>query len=123
MAPFSFQVILGEIFPTDIKCLAGSISTSANLTLAFISTKTYRSLAKYLGHGGVFWLYASLSLLGVVFVYFIVPETKGKSLNNIQQIITEDTTGLADTDGLKENGDSVAMKQLENCHKAKFFTL
>ncbi|XP_037031973.1 facilitated trehalose transporter Tret1-like [Bradysia coprophila] len=114
-------VILGEIFPTDVKCLAGSISTSASLTLAFITTKTHDSLHEVFGAGGVFWLYTSFSLLGTVFVYYVVPETKGKSLNNIQQIINE--VQPADSDGLLENSDNIAMKELRDGQKGKFFTL
>jgi SP family facilitated glucose transporter-like MFS transporter 8 len=43
-----------------------------------------------LGRGGTFWLFSGLSLLGTVFVFFIVPETKGKSLNEIQVILAGD---------------------------------
>lgn len=37
-----------------------------------------------LGHWGVFWIYAANCVLGTIFVYFILPETKGKSLAEIE---------------------------------------
>lgn len=40
-----------------------------------------------LGRGGTFWLFSGLSIVGTVFVFFVVPETKGKSLNEIQAIL------------------------------------
>lgn len=112
---------MGEIFPADIKCLAGSITTSASLTLAFIATKTHSSLDEKLGACGVFWMYTSFSLLGIVFVYFIVPETKGICLHSIQQIINE--VKPVDSDVLLENSDNFAMKELRDGYKGKFFTL
>ena len=41
-----------------------------------------------LGYYGVFWIYAINSLLGTIFVIFVLPETKGKSLTEIEQLFT-----------------------------------
>jgi Sugar (and other) transporter len=47
-------------------------------------------LNELLGQGQTFWLFSGLSMLGTVFVFFIVPETKGKSLNEIQKMLSGD---------------------------------
>ncbi|KAH8405280.1 hypothetical protein KR222_001740 [Zaprionus bogoriensis] len=78
-------LMMGEVFATDIKGFAGSIAGTTNWVLAFVITKTFKNLTEGMGSGGTFWLFAGLTVLGVVFVFFVVPETKGKSLNEIQQ--------------------------------------
>jgi hypothetical protein len=47
-------------------------------------------LTDALGQGGTFWLFSGLSVLGTVFVFFVVPETKGKTLNEIQKMLAGD---------------------------------
>ncbi len=81
--------MLGELFAPDIKGLAGSISATSNWTLAFIVTKTYNNLRDAIGVGGTFILFTGISLLGIGFLYFCVPETKGQSLNSIQQMLNK----------------------------------
>lgn len=88
--------------------------------LAYITTTTHKRLAEVLGASGIFWLYTSFSLLGTVFVYVAVPETKGISLHNIPQLINE---VQPDSDELLEDSDNVEMKELGDSHKGKFFTL
>lgn len=78
-------LMMGELFATDIKGFAGSIAGTTNWVLAFIVTKTFKNLNDGLGNGGTFWLFAGVTLVGVIFVFLAVPETKGKSLNEIQQ--------------------------------------
>ena len=45
-----------------------------------------------LGYYGVFWIYAINSLLGTIFVIFVLPETKGKSLTEIEQLFAGKVT-------------------------------
>lgn len=78
-------LMMGELFATDIKGFAGSIAGTTNWVLAFVITKTFKNLTDGLGSGPTFWLFSGLTVVGVIFVFFIVPETKGKSLNEIQQ--------------------------------------
>jgi Sugar (and other) transporter len=59
---------------------------------AFVITKTFTNLKALLGDGETFWLFSGLSVLGTIFVFFVVPETKGKSLNEIQKMLSGDET-------------------------------
>ncbi|XP_055379051.1 facilitated trehalose transporter Tret1-2 homolog isoform X2 [Condylostylus longicornis] len=86
-------LMMGELFPTDIKGVAGSIAGTFNWVLAFIITKTFVNLKDALGQGETFWLFAGLTVIGCVFVAFCVPETKGKSLAEIQQMLGDETAG------------------------------
>lgn len=82
-------MMMGELFATDIKGLCGSLAGTFNWLLAFIVTKTFVNLKGSLGNGETFWLFSALSIVGTVFVFFVVPETKGKSLLEIQQMLEE----------------------------------
>ncbi|XP_073839129.1 solute carrier family 2 member nebulosa isoform X2 [Musca autumnalis] len=77
-------LMMGELFASDIKGVAGSIAGTSNWVLAFIVTKTFVNLKEALGSGPTFWLFAGITIVGAVFVFVFVPETKGKSLNEIQ---------------------------------------
>lgn len=76
--------ILAEIFPARIKALGTSIATIINWTLAFFLTKYFESLTEMLGLGQSFWLYAACCGLCILFVLYLVVETRGKTLEEIQ---------------------------------------
>ena len=78
------STVLSEIFPNKIKNIAACISTIAFASAAAISMKTYDPMAKSLGEAYVFWIYAAMSLIAVPVALFLMPETKGKSLQQIQ---------------------------------------
>ncbi|XP_013199570.1 facilitated trehalose transporter Tret1 isoform X2 [Amyelois transitella] len=79
--------ILGEIYPLNIKSIA---MTSMNIfggSFNFLVTKTYQQLKDASGSFGVFCFFTSVSFAFAIFSYFIVPETKGKSLGEIQVLM------------------------------------
>lgn len=78
-------MMIGEIFAPEVKGIAGSSACLFNWLLAFLVTKTYTNLNDVLHPYGTFWLFAVISAIGVFFVLFLVPETKGKSLEDIQR--------------------------------------
>lgn len=80
-------MIIGELFPPGIKGVAGSISATFNWVLAFIVTKTFNLVREDIP----FWVFGSLCIVGVLYIYFFVPETKGKSLTQIQQMLGNET--------------------------------
>lgn len=80
-------LMMGELFAQDIKGFAAALAGSTNWLLAFLITKTFTSLRLSLGSGGTFWLFSGLTLVGALFVFMFLPETKGKSLVEIQEIM------------------------------------
>ena len=77
-------VILSEIFPNQIRGAAMALATFALWIACFILTYTFPLLNKELGAAGTFWVYAGVCLLGFLFVQIKLPETKGKSLEFIE---------------------------------------
>jgi sugar porter (SP) family MFS transporter len=80
-------VILSEIFPNRIRGAAMALATFALWIACFILTYTFPLLNRGLGAAGTFWVYAVICLLGFVFILKKLPETKGKSLEEIETMI------------------------------------
>jgi sugar porter (SP) family MFS transporter len=78
-------VILSEIFPNRIRGAAMALATFALWIACFILTYTFPLLNASLGAAGTFWVYAAICLLGFVFILIKLPETKGKSLEEIEK--------------------------------------
>ncbi len=78
-------VVISEIFPTKIRGQAMSIATLVLWASAYLVSQTFPILKAKIGSAETFWIYAACSLAGLVFVLRVVPETKGRSLEEIEQ--------------------------------------
>jgi SP family xylose:H+ symportor-like MFS transporter len=84
-------VILSEIFPTGIRGLAMAIATVMLWLANFIVSQTFPMmdqnawLIDKFHHAFPFWLYGSLCLVAILFLWRFVPETKGRSLEEIER--------------------------------------
>ena len=77
-------LLISEIYPLRIRGTAMSIATVALWAGYLLSTLTFLTLIQTLGRAGTFWLYGLLSFGAWLFAYLFVPETKGKSSEEIQ---------------------------------------
>ncbi len=91
LAPITW-VVLSEIFPNRVRGTAMAVATSALWIACFLLTYTFPALNKLLNAGGTFWLYAFICILGFVFILRKLPETKGKSLEEIEQHFNQQQT-------------------------------
>ena len=91
VASFAFSygpivlVIISEIFPTRIRGLAVSIGSFSLMLTGFLITLTNPLLIESIMPSGTFFLYAGLTLPAIWFIWKFVPETKGKSLEEIEK--------------------------------------
>ncbi len=83
LAPVTW-VLISEVFPNRVRGAAVSVSVSALWIASFVLTYTFPLLNRALGPAGTFWVYAGICSAGFLFVYLSVPETKGKSLEQIE---------------------------------------
>lgn len=88
MGPIPWM-IASEILPTEIRSMVGSAAGTFNWFLAFVITKAYLQLSYTLGDDIMFYLFSALSICGTLFVLMMVPETKGKSVGQIQEELSE----------------------------------
>lgn len=82
-------VILSEIFPNRVRGTAMSIATFALWSACFVLTYTFPLLNKLLNASGTFWLYGVICVFGFWFILKKLPETKGKSLEEIEHELTK----------------------------------
>jgi MFS transporter, SP family, arabinose:H+ symporter len=76
-------VIISEIYPTKVRGRGMSIATTALWLVGYLGNQTFPTLQKRLGSDGTFWLFSAGALLTIVLVGWLVPETKGRSLEEI----------------------------------------
>lgn len=88
LAPITW-VVLSEIFPNRIRGIAMSIATFSLWVASFILTFTFPIMNDALGAYGTFWIYSVICVLGFIFIKNKLPETKGKSLEEIEKELTE----------------------------------
>lgn len=82
-------VILSEIFPTKVRGRAMSVATTSLWIFAFLGNLVFPVMQKAIGNHGAFWVFAFMALVNVLFVLFMVPETKGHSLEEIEKIFVD----------------------------------
>jgi facilitated trehalose transporter len=98
-------LLMGELIPEKQRSFLSSIAGSLNLGIMFIVIKTYHDLKNSMGEDGVFWLYSAVCLCSCFFVYFLVPETKGKSLIEIEEFFELTQISKKDKNKNKEEKD------------------
>lgn len=79
-------LLMSEILPVKVRGFAGAVCVLTNWTMAFVVTKSFTDMMTLLTSAGTFWLFSSMCVLNLVFTTFFVPETKGKTLEQIEAI-------------------------------------
>ncbi|XP_058448442.1 facilitated trehalose transporter Tret1-like [Malaya genurostris] len=77
-------LMLGELFSPDVKGLASALANMTSFALSFALSRLFPLVRDVIGSGPTFIIFAGFCLLAVVFVVLVVPETKGRSLSEIQ---------------------------------------
>lgn len=79
-----FWLLLSEVYPLRIRGRAMSVGTIVNWAANLAVALSFLTLTQVLGKPATFWLYGAVTVGSWVFAYFLVPETKGKSLEQIE---------------------------------------
>ncbi len=93
LAPVTW-VLISEIFPNRIRGLAVSTSVSALWIASFLLTFTFPILNSAIGSAGTFWIYAAICFLGYLLIWLRVPETKGRTLEQLERILAPTQSSL-----------------------------
>lgn len=88
LAPVTW-VVISEIFPNRNRGAAMSIAVASLWIACFLLTFTFPALNATLGPAGTFWLYGAICVAGFFFVKFRLPETKGKTLEEIERELVD----------------------------------
>lgn len=83
LAPVTW-VVISEIFPNRVRGEAMSVAVTCLWIACFVLTYTFPFLTKTVGAAGTFWIYAAICMAGFVLIKYQLPETKGKTLEEIE---------------------------------------
>jgi MFS family permease len=86
LAPVTW-VVISEIFPNRIR--GAAMAVAALRIVCFILTYTFLMLNASLGSAGTLWLYAAICVAGFAFIKLKLPETKGKTLEQIERELVD----------------------------------
>jgi sugar porter (SP) family MFS transporter len=78
-------LIISEIYPLKERGVGMSIGALANWLFNALVTFTFLSLINWLSPSGAFWLYAGIGILGLIWGYYYIPETKNVTLEEIEE--------------------------------------
>lgn len=77
-------VLIGEVYPGDVRGIASGLSGGLGYIFGFASNKSFLTMINTLTLPGTFWFYGAMSLMGTVILYFALPETEGRTLIDIE---------------------------------------
>ncbi|WP_291935445.1 sugar porter family MFS transporter [Chryseobacterium sp.] len=84
LGPLTF-VVIAEIFPAKARATAMSVATFFLWLSVFLVSQTFPILIGSVGNAGTFWMYMAIAVLTFIFVWKMIPETKGKTLEEIEK--------------------------------------
>lgn len=80
-------IVNSEIYPLRFRGIGGGIAAVANWSSNLIVSETFLTLTEHLGSAGTFLLFAGFSLIGLVFIFMLVPETKGLPFEEVEKML------------------------------------
>ena len=78
-------MLLGELLPSNARGIGGSIVVLSNNISFFIAVKTANALQSVIGVDGIFFMFSGVAIFAIIFAYFCIPETFGKSLEEVEE--------------------------------------
>lgn len=81
-------ILMGEMFPSRFRSVLGPLTSSFNLMCTFTVVRSFPEMQKNMTKHGVFWFFMCCTMASLVFVYFLLPETKGKTLEDIEKLFS-----------------------------------
>lgn len=82
ISPIS-SLLIGELFPLEYRSTGSALATSFSHLCGFANVKTAADIQEHIGLYGLFWIYAGISVLCLLFVILFVPETKGRKIDEM----------------------------------------
>jgi SP family myo-inositol transporter-like MFS transporter 13 len=80
-------IVNSEIYPLRFRGIGGGIAAVSNWVSNLIVSETFLTLTENLGSAGTFLLFAGFSLLGLIAIYWLVPETKGLPFEEVEKML------------------------------------
>lgn len=98
-------ILTGEVYFSEVRATASGLSGGTGYIFSFLANKIFLSLVSYFTLPGVFWFYGAIGVVGTILLYYLLPETEGKSLFEI----TEHFAGRSNL------SNSIRRKKIRDC--------
>lgn len=94
-----------EIFPLRLRAQGSAVAISVNRLVSGVISMTFLTISKKISFGGMFFVLSGIMVVGTVFFYVFLPETKGKTLEEMVTLFEDkDKTGTGTGQRVEENG-------------------
>lgn len=80
-------MMMAELFPVEFRGAATGVTVITNWVLVFVVTLCFPIMKDAIGIYSCFWFFAAIMAICIFFVFFLIPETKGKTVSQIQAIL------------------------------------
>ncbi|XP_030040074.1 facilitated trehalose transporter Tret1-2 homolog isoform X2 [Manduca sexta] len=112
-------IMSGELYPQDIRGVMSGATACCAYVLIFFNIKTYPQLEKLVTSNGTLYLFGICALLGAIYCFLLLPETKGKTLTEIMKQFDGDKKGMDPEAGYtKEKRCSIEGRPVQRRHSA-----
>ncbi|XP_051175724.1 facilitated trehalose transporter Tret1-like isoform X2 [Leptopilina boulardi] len=111
-------VMTSELYPLRLRGIFGGLTTSIAQILTFAAVKTYPDVNSFLGLESTMWTFSAAGLLGAVFAMTILPETRGRSLDQIETGFTSGPSKLKSSIVIEPK--NVTLKNFKNMSEDKY---
>lgn len=78
-------MLIGEVFPVNVRSASSGLSSGVGYVFAFFANKLFLQMVATLTLEGTFWFYSAVAFIGCIILYFTLPETEGRSLLEIEE--------------------------------------
>lgn len=112
-------IVNSEIYPLKYRGIGGGIAAVCNWVSNLIVSETFLTLTEALGSAGIFLLFAGFSLIGMVAIYFVVPETKGLLFEEVEKMLEKGYKPSLFNCNNKEDSSAPAVDSELLCDKKK----
>jgi SP family arabinose:H+ symporter-like MFS transporter len=89
-------VIISEIYPTKVRGRGMSMATTALWLVGYLGNQIFPIMQEHLAFDGTFWVFSAGAFLTIILVAWLVPETKGRSLEEITRFWTQAKPAVAE---------------------------
>jgi MFS transporter, SP family, galactose:H+ symporter len=106
-----FWLLSAELFPNRLRARGGSIAVTIQWAANLLVSVTFLTLLTRIGTSVTFWIYAVIGICALVFVWFLVPETKGRPLERIESYWVHGRQWTEEPGGTPESGVAAGVAQ------------
>ena len=87
-------ILTGEVFPQHLRTYGCAITTASRYVMQFIQLKFFFCSVSSVGLGGTYCIQASVALLGSLFAFWLLPETRCKTFSELEEIFNRKSTKI-----------------------------